>query len=221
MSNQSLEVVGAWVAAVGTVIAALGVTPAITDGAGFLNQGVFSDGEGTEEQIERSKIRSENLSFIGNTFQGIGNALEAAGEPVFNLEKAGEELQTAGNTTILYSIDSNFSEEKKTKLDITGNLLQAFGGVLAAIEELQEFQDDLYLDVIGNSLQAVGNSLQAVGGMFELEDKKEIGKAIIFSGSWIQSGGAIISAVATMREVNKSRQEEANKDDEEKKKIST
>ncbi|MGM9987638.1 MAG: DUF6944 family repetitive protein [Bacillaceae bacterium] len=246
MANRYKEIIGSWVTLVGTIIAALGVTPAIVDGGFFLEDDMTDD-----QREEKADLLSDQLTFIGNAMQGLGNATESVGRE-YSIEKAGEIIQAAGNTTVLFAIDTIDDERKRVTFDITGNLLQSFGGLIIGLDELQEYEDDYYIDAIGNLLQSIGNAIQAVGGLVFLrseiqeettennnngeskenevnsEDKRNKGKngdeeddgnkeneeieklseLIIYIGSWVQSGGAIVSAVATTQEVLRRIKEE-------------
>lgn len=71
MDNQLKEIFGAWLAAIGTVTAAVGSTPFHSLGNSF----------------------RKDLNLIGNELQDVGNALEADGQGEENLERLGNELQ--------------------------------------------------------------------------------------------------------------------------------
>lgn len=71
MDNQLKEMFGAWLAAIGTVTAAVGSTPFRSLGNSF----------------------RKDLNLIENELQAVGNALEADGQGEENLERLGNELQ--------------------------------------------------------------------------------------------------------------------------------
>jgi hypothetical protein len=130
------------------------------------------------ENRKRWEDISFHLDFGGNSFQAIGNIIEAfLGEPSV-IEDAGEIIQASGNVTVLFSLLAAEAEEEKEeeekdadraiKLNITGNAQQAFGGLIAALEEFSDEEFDVS-GFMGNFLQAIGNTLQVLAGFVELE----------------------------------------------------
>lgn len=166
VTNEILVVLGSWITAIGTIASAIGSTPLRS------LQG--------EDKKKWDDI-SEQLDFGGNAFQAIGNIIEASFTEVFSLEVAGEIIQASGNVTVLFSILTKDNEVKKIRLNITGNAQQAFGGLLAVIDEIEEIIEQGSGDLtnpFGNLLQSIGNTLQAVGGLYDLEivrEKAELG----------------------------------------------
>ncbi|MGG2026441.1 hypothetical protein AB1282_12120 [Gottfriedia sp. S16(2024)] len=161
--SQVMEVIGSWVNAIGTISSAISSTPM----RGLKGE----DRKGWEEL-------SFHLDFGGNAFQAIGNIIEAyLGEPSV-LEDAGEIIQASGNVTVLFSLLAAEAEEEKEeeeknpdraiKLNITGNAQQAFGGLIAALDEVSSGDFDVS-GFMGNFLQAIGNTLQSLAGFVELE----------------------------------------------------
>ncbi len=158
-----MEVIGAWVNAIGTISSAISSTPM---------RGLKGENRKRWEDI------SFHLDFGGNSFQAIGNIIEAfLGEPSV-LEDSGEIIQASGNVTVLFSLLAAGAEEEKVeeekdadraiKLNITGNAQQAFGGLIAALEEFSDEEFDVS-GFMGNFLQAIGNTLQVLAGFVELE----------------------------------------------------
>ena len=99
MENQLKEIFGALIAAIGTIIAAIGSTPFY-----FISSNVRKD-----------------LSVYGNVLQAVGNALEADGQGEISLEKIGNEIQSIGNVTVISGLVIEFKDETKIKLVIAGN----------------------------------------------------------------------------------------------------
>ncbi|MGX6443319.1 DUF6944 family repetitive protein [Neobacillus sp. K501] len=195
MDNQLKELFGAWIQAIGTVIAAVGSTPS---------------------KRLSSEFR-EHLSLWGNELQAAGNALIADAIGTFSLEKLGNEIQAIGNVTVIAGIVIDFQEETKQRLEITGNWLQALGGGTALPDDLVDEPSTIRtLNIAGNVLQIIGNSLQAISGTDELKSKlkekyngyqqsneaneSEHGYSLDFYGSWIQAVGSVISAIAQTKE---------------------
>lgn len=158
-----MEVIGSWVNALGTVSSAISSTPM---------RGLKGENRKGWEEL------SFHLDFGGNAFQAIGNIIEAyLGEPSV-LEDAGEIIQASGNVTVLFSLLAAEAEEEKEegeknperaiKLNITGNAQQAFGGLIAALDEVSSEDFDVS-GFMGNFLQAIGNTLQSLAGFVELE----------------------------------------------------
>jgi len=194
MSNQMKEILGALLAAIGTVASAIGGTPTI-----YIQKRTLSD-----------------LNIIGNVLQAVGNGLEVDGQEELSLETIGNELQSVGNVTVISGLLIKFEDDNKQKLIITGNWIQALGGVTALGDELSDITDidDLYL-IAGNLLQAIGNSLQAISGINELKsdqidkgnekDRNTEGNDANYLGvigGWIQAVGSIISLIGQIKEEN-------------------
>ena len=191
MADEIKSLFGAWTQAIGTVVSAIGSTP-------FPNV---------------SEERLTDLDLIGNVMQGTGNALQAdemEGEP---LEKVGNEIQAIGNSACATGIIIEFDGETKLKLIITGNWLQALGGLTVVGDQLKEPRNGSQtLILIGNLLQAIGNSLQAISGVIELNEKdKMVGtegepvgtknaQTLQVSGSWIQAIGSVMCLVGQIKE---------------------
>lgn len=195
MGNELKELFGAWIQAIGTVIAAVGSTPSKKLSIEF----------------------REHLSLWGNELQAVGNALIADAQESFTLGKLGNEIQAIGNVTVIAGIIIDFQEETKQRLEITGNWLQALGGGTALPEDLVDEPSTIRtLNIAGNVLQIIGNSLQAISGTDELKkqekekyqgykqsneaNEKEEGLSLDFYGSWIQAVGSVISAIAQTKE---------------------
>ncbi|WP_261131290.1 DUF6944 family repetitive protein [Bacillus sp. Marseille-Q3570] len=177
VGQQVIVLSGAWIQAVGTVVAAIGSTPTF-----YLPH-----------------IISKELRIVGNALQALGNAMEAAGKSTISLETTGNKIQALGNLTVIYGIVADIPYVKKQQFEIAGNWLQAFGALLAVIDELKEGRTEL-LSIIGNTLQSWGNSMQAVGGILELRGDRVTGQNLDVNGSWIQAAGAVIAALGQSQE---------------------
>lgn len=177
MDNKQKATFGAWVAAIGTVLAAIGSTPI--------------------KSIPQDTLKAFNL--IGNELQATGNALEADAIDDFTLTKVGNEIQAIGNTIVIAGIVINFNDILKQELNIKGNLLQALGGSAALADSFNEEHtvEELF-SIYGNLLQIIGNSLQAISGILELNGKDSGNINVV--GSWIQAIGSIISALVQTEE---------------------
>ncbi len=195
MENQLKELFGAWIQAIGTVMAAVGSTPSLN------------------EDFQKS------LNLWGNALQGTGNALIADAQEGFSLGKLGDEVEAIGNTIVIAGLLLNYNEEIKKKLEINGNMLQAVGGGIALAEDLVDEPSTIRtLNIAGNVLQIIGNSLQAKGGIQELKSNAEKEdrfkgykennefqeithiQSLAINGSWIQAVGSVLSAIAQTME---------------------
>lgn len=224
MDNRTKEIVGSIIAALGTILSAVGNTP-----SSFIKKDLQS-----------------SLDLWGNVLQAAGNALEADGQENLSLETIGNELQSIGNVTVVTGIIIKFEKEIEQRLTITGNWLQALGGLVSVADELESNTPAGRSEsIIGNLLQSIGNSMQAIGGVYELEeDEKEddnykdsqsltdsrnqpqaqyIGgytlksnygyqgdykdsQSLIVSGSWIQAVGSVISVIGQIKEETQENQ---------------
>ncbi|MDF2606486.1 MAG: hypothetical protein K0S34_676 [Bacillales bacterium] len=185
MADLNREIVGSWITSIGTIIAAIGSTPKMYKSFSRCNYDELSD----------------DLKFLGNALQGIGNSVEASEEEPDSLEKGGNLIQTSGNVAVLFSLTTT-NDVTAIKLDITGNLLQALGGLIAAFQAFVDNTPGERLDAIGNILQVIGNSTQAVGGLADLQDLEDDKRFLEFIGSWIQAVGAIICTFAAQLETS-------------------
>jgi hypothetical protein len=188
MDNQTKEIFGAWIQAIGTLIAAIGSTPSIN----------------VSEQFH------EDLNLWGNVLQAAGNALQADAEEELPLVKIGNEIQAIGNSTVAAGIVINFEQETEQRLIITGNWLQALGGTTTLGDLLEESHStSLSFNIVGSILQVIGNSLQAISGGIELLGndqslKNPMGlkdsQTLEVSGSWLQAVGSVLTLLGVIRE---------------------
>ncbi|WLR55657.1 hypothetical protein LC048_01180 [Mesobacillus subterraneus] len=177
MDRKQKELFGAWVQASGTTLAAIGSTPL--------------------KNFSESQLTSLNL--WGNELQALGNALIADSEERFTLEKIGNQIQSAGNITVIAGIILPLDDVTGQELDIKGNLMQAVGGTAALKDTLTEERsvESLY-NIYGGLLQIIGNSMHAIAGIIVLQGRE--GGNINTSGSWIQAAGSVIQAIGTTKD---------------------
>ena len=178
MDNQLKEIVGATLAAIGTIISAVSTIPA---------------------KSEKMEKLFDGLDIVGNSLQGTGNALQADGQ---------SEIQAIGNSTVIAGLTLDLEDENEEKLVIAGNWLQALGGAAALGDEFEDpTAAGQIFNINGNLLQSIGNSLQAYGGTINLKEK-ELGESgdsannIIAVGSWIQAVGSVLSVIGQIQEEN-------------------
>lgn len=174
MGNSIKAFTGAWIQAIGTIVAAVGDTPSET----------------------RPEEATDSLGLWGNVLQATGNGLIADTNEPGSLDQAGNVIQAAGNSIIVGALILPINEDFEQTLTIKGNLFQAVGGAVS-------FSEDVKADVniasiyafYGDLLQVIGNSMQALAGIldFEVDGHEERLNA---TGSWIQAIGAVLSALS-------------------------
>ncbi|MFE4898473.1 DUF6944 family repetitive protein [Peribacillus butanolivorans] len=82
----------------------------------------------------------------------------------------GEDFQSIGNFTVITWMVINLNKQTAQKIFITGNWIQALGGLINVGHgiELNPFLGHSE-NINGILLQSTGNSLQAIRGVYELE----------------------------------------------------
>lgn len=116
MNSHSKEIAGSVIAALGTLLSAIGTTPFPA----------------------LPKEFRKDLDLFGNTLQAAGNSLEAGGQGTFSLELIGNELQAIGNVTVIAGLLMDFEGHIEDILIITGNWTQALGGLVALADEFED-----------------------------------------------------------------------------------
>ncbi|MYL18432.1 hypothetical protein GLW04_00935 [Halobacillus litoralis] len=156
---------------------------------------------GTVASAVSITIDHDDLDLIGNALQAVGNGLAANQGHTFSIETAGSLIQSSGNTAIIYSLLADLPENEQLSLVIKGNLLQALGGSAAFSGTLTGPSAPYSIYTLnGQLMEVIGNSMQAVGT--GKERRGEEGYALNLIGSWIQAGGAVLSALAGSAQLN-------------------
>lgn len=184
------EIIGAWIDAIGTIIASLGVSPFYT----AIN---FDNSYHTNTILTQKEARLlvRQLGEIGNSLQALGNGIEARTD-TNSLSLIGNKIGLTGNLTVLYSLQPDTKDTLVNQLIILGNIFQALGAYLEGTSDLNDNTHTNRLSAYGNFTQTIGNSLQAYGGFLLLQNHLILGNIIIFIGSWIQTLGAILCAIS-------------------------
>ena len=168
-SNESsiTSVAGNWIAAVGTIISAIGSTPST-----FFSQQTLTD-----------------FNIIGNILQAGGSAIVVETEDAV-LDVVGGQLSAIGNLVVVAGILSE-NEQSGQLLQKQGTLLQVVGvGITINTEgELTLLQT---IANTGNIIQLIGNVIE----VFADTDTRE-GEVMNAVGAWIQALGAVITALAS------------------------
>jgi hypothetical protein len=173
--NQNLEIIGAWIQAVGTIITAVGYTN-----------------------------RLPKIEIIGDELQAVGSFLQAIGETkswskntkAQPIEKTGNWMQAIGASSKAVGRTRELFKEdiENLRLAIIGSSFQSLGAFLEAVKERKDLSECEQLKIIGNSLQSLGASLGAIGGIYDLS-KKNSSFYLESSGNWIQAIGANLAAL--------------------------
>lgn len=168
-SNESniTAVAGNWIAAIGTIISAIGSTPST----------IFS-----EQTLK-------DFSLIGNILEAGGSAIVSETEEAL-LDIVGAQIAAIGNLVVVAGILSD-NEQSGQLLEKQGDLLQVLGvgitintqGGLTLIESIAN---------TGNIIQVIGNTMQVLA-----DTNTKEGVIVNAVGAWIQAVGSVITALAT------------------------
>ena len=168
-SNKSniTAIAGNWIAAIGTIISAIGSTPST----------VF-----TQQTLT-------DFNIIGNILEAGGSAIVAETEDAM-LDRAGGQLSALGNLAVVAGILSK-NEQSGQLLQQQGNLLQVVGvGITINTEgKLTLLQT---IANTGNIIQLIGNVIEVFADSATNE-----GEVMTAVGAWIQAVGAVITALAS------------------------
>jgi len=132
--NQTKEILGYWLDAIGQTMSALAITPSIL----------------------KDNDLSLQLDLWGNVLQGTGTALVADIEETFTFDKLGNQLESIGNLVTVMGILAPFSEEEKKELEKKGDMIETLGVIVSLPDELKDgFTLELFFDVYGHLLSVV------------------------------------------------------------------
>lgn len=160
-------VAGNWIVAIGTIVSAIGSTPST-----FFTQQTLTD-----------------FNVIGNILQAGGSAIVVETENAV-LDVVGGQLSAIGNLAVVAGILSE-NEQSSQLLQKQGTLIQVVGvGITINTEgELT------LLQTIANT----GNIIQLIGNVIEVfaDTNTSEGEVMNAVGAWIQTVGAVITALAS------------------------
>lgn len=181
MDSKDLEILGAWIQAIGNLAAAMGTT---LDYAGA------------------NTAAGEGLELSGNGLQAAGSLLQAKAQPGPTLERIGNEVQAAGNITVIIGKKGLFAgrDSFNEKLVVTGDWLQSYGSLVELWDEFVNGDNPNSSEVTANFIQSAGSAIQAIGGMIELRGNVDLGARIVVTASWIQASGALLEAISEMKD---------------------
>lgn len=184
VKGEELLSVGSYLLALGTLIAAVGVTGASPD-----------------EDTNLKLIRDGNaVQAVANAFQGVAR-LKLSDEPEEDLNvlgMIGAFVQASGNA--INSIATNEERENPspdvTRLNSLGSVIQSMGSGLETAGVVQEEESATpNLEVVGNSLITLGAILDAIG-ILTSDEKEKLKQVLLASGAWFEFAGAVIVAYA-------------------------
>lgn len=158
-------IAGNWIAAIGTILSAIGSTPSTT----------FS-----EQTLE-------DFNIIGNILEAGGSAIVSDTEDAI-LNRVGGQISAIGNVLVVAGILSK-NEQFGQRLEKQGDLLQVVGvGITINTEGRLTLTETIAN--IGNIIQFIGNTIEVLADT----DTKE-GVVASAAGAWIQAVGAVITAL--------------------------
>lgn len=191
MNNQVKEILGSTLSAIGTIEAAIANTP----------------------QFRLNEAQTFFHHLVGNVLQALGSALSADGQGSISFERLGDQLQAAGNTTVVTGIFLYAKKDKdaEQRLSITGTWMQALGSFIGVIDEFfDNTVDGRFENISGGLLQGIGNSMQALGGIEELQKNTSVPVPITTWGSWTQATGSVLSLIGQIQEEREEKKRSVN-----------
>ncbi|MGM7703546.1 DUF6944 family repetitive protein [Pseudalkalibacillus sp. Hm43] len=187
MFPKLLEVAGVWIQALGTFINASGQTVIVLE-------------------KDENNVEGNSLALIGNGVEAFGNSLQAIGKTNTEPENSdgilGAWLQSAGNITnsyAAYQIIRGF-EIEGLFLDLFGDSIQSIGAFLESLSHLEGELIEAELASRGQLLQSFGGILEAIGVLYILKDNMAEGIQIQAFGSYAQTAGATLTAIAITKD---------------------
>ena len=181
MNNHWKEILGYSLSTIGTIQAAIGSTP----------------------QFHLNQNQSFQWRLTGNVLQALGSGLAADGQGRASLERLGDNIQAAGNSTVITGLllYGTSDSETEQRLIITGNWIQALGSFTGLADEFFDSTEAGRAEnIIGNLLQGIGNALQAISGVQELYGNNLEQGQLGVAGSWIQTVGSVIALIGEFLE---------------------
>lgn len=189
--HRLLELAGVWIQAAGTAISAIGNTIILKE------KTIIAEEVGT-----KLVIYGNGLEATGNSFQAIATSKEFENTDGQSLSILGSWFQAGGNMTnvVAGTLSLKGLDREGNELDIIGDSLQSIGALFEAYAETLSKEEFSQLKLTGLSLQSAGALLEAVGVVYVLKGKEEVGEQIETFGSYAQTAGATIAAIATTKQ---------------------
>lgn len=191
--SELLEITGGWIQVLGSGISSIGETIIVG------------------EEDSDADIVGNKLLIIGNGVEATGNSLQAIGRSKSDsngegrtIDILGTWMQAVGNSANVASavleLKGEEEEEEVVKLDLVGDILQSIGATFEAVSSCMSDSEFAQLATTGNSLQALGAAIEAIGAIYLLKNKKKQGEQIQALGSYAQTTGATMVALASTKE---------------------
>lgn len=189
--HQLLELAGVWIQATGTAISAIGNT--IT---------VKFKTEDAEKIATKFVIIGNGLEATGNSFQAIATSKSTENKEEKAFSVIGAWFQAGGNSTnaVAGTLSLKGDEEGSNQLDVLGDTFQSMGALFEAKGASLSDAEFSQMKFLGLSLQSAGSMIEAIGVTFLLKEKKEIGEQVVAFGSYVQTGGETIAALAVTKQ---------------------
>ena len=183
LNRTEVSTVAMWIEVIGTIISALGNTPALT----FIGPQLASD-----------------LNLVGDTIQLGGTVIQVEDEKNLTYNKIGNIIQVAGNSEEIagYAIPLNLTD-LRTLLQTQGNAIQLTGISLSFIFTQVQPTLSSIEEAYGTMLQILGLGMQTLSGGFP--SSNEFGQNLNTTGNWVQVIGAILQAIGQTRYLEKLR----------------
>ncbi|OIJ11822.1 hypothetical protein BKP37_15400 [Anaerobacillus alkalilacustris] len=179
---NSHVLIGAWLIAIGTIVAAIAEVRELV-GLNEVNNKLVAIGEGIQAvgaMLGGLETIDDPLNFVGDWIDGAGAA-------------------TSSYAAYLQDKDEE-SDEDTARLEILGASLQSMGASMSAVADKLAGEDILSF---GNVMQGFGAGLEAIGGIYDLNEKENEGQPIITIGAIIQALGANLNAVVITKDLIK------------------
>lgn len=178
--------IGAWLNATGTTVAALIEINELTS----------------------SHPASNKLIAIGEFFESVGSFLMGADNLENSESMASNMMDGMGSSTAMVGNYMVFLEPNNPELgllhEMLGDGMQALGSAMGAYNNMQNKQDK---QMVGNTLQSLGAGLETLGAYAELQGDEKIASFLVAKGAILQALGSAIFAAITTREHRDSKNE--------------
>lgn len=179
MDDEQKLLVGAWLDAIGTIIAAVAEVRELS-GIEENNNQLISIGEALQAVgtlLIGTVTTDDPLNFAGNWINGAGAAASSIG-------------------AYLQDLDPENGEEN-VRLETIGDAFQSMGAAISSLADHLAGEQDYAL---ASAIESLGAGLEAIGGVYELRGKETEGQPIATIGAIIQAIGSNMNAILVSRD---------------------
>lgn len=136
---------------------------------------------------------NNQLSVIGEALQAIGPAIAGSVQTTDSLDFAGNWINSAGAaaSSVAAYLQGIENREEYIQLEVLGDSLQSLGGFASAVAN---YRTGEYQEAKGDALQGLGAGLEAIGSSYELRGREYIGQIFSTIGELLQAFGANYNA---------------------------